>query len=107
MNLISGFSGELQEKLLVATTEDASDMKESLSRLQAAWTSGDIEKMDTVVRESSHMPEQITRMMLTDRNPHMADVVERFLKGKEQAFMVVGAAHMIGKDGVVSILQKR
>ena len=37
----------------------------------------------------------------------MADVAEQFLKGKEQAFLVVGAAHMVGKDGVVSLLQKR
>jgi uncharacterized protein YbaP (TraB family) len=37
----------------------------------------------------------------------MADVTEQFLKGKDQAFMIVGAAHMVGKDGVVNILRKR
>ena len=37
----------------------------------------------------------------------MADVAEQFLKGKEPAFVVVGAAHMVGQDGVVRILQKR
>ena len=38
---------------------------------------------------------------------HMADVAEQFLKGKEQAFLVVGAAHLVGKEGVVTILVKR
>ncbi len=107
INLISGFSDELQEKLLVSATEEAADMQDNIKRLQASWSSGDMEKMDSQIRETSRTPEQITKMMLADRNPHMADVAEQFLKGKEQAFMVVGAAHMVGKDGIVSILQKR
>ena len=37
----------------------------------------------------------------------MADVAEQFLKGKEQAFVVVGAGHMVGPGGVVRILEKR
>jgi uncharacterized protein YbaP (TraB family) len=45
--------------------------------------------------------------MLQDRNVRMADATEQFLKGKERAFVVVGAAHMVGPDGVVRILEKR
>jgi uncharacterized protein YbaP (TraB family) len=107
VNLISGFSDDLQEKFLVSATEDAGDMLATLKRLQDAWSSGDVPGMDSLIHETSHTPEQIAKLMLTDRNPHMADAAEQFLKGKEQAFVVVGAAHMVGKDGVVSILQKR
>jgi len=106
-NLVSGFSDEMQEKFLVSATEDAAAMQERLKTIQALWSSGDSEKMDTMLHETSHAPSQISKMMLEDRNPHMADVAEQFLKGKDRAFMVVGAAHMVGKDGVVSILQKR
>jgi uncharacterized protein YbaP (TraB family) len=106
-NLISGFSDELQEKLLAAATQDAADMPETMKRVQASWASGDMEKLDAMLHETSHSPEEINKMMLADRNPHMADVAEQFLKGKEQAFVVVGAAHMVGKDGIVSILHKR
>ena len=38
---------------------------------------------------------------------HMADAAEQFLKGKEPAFLVVGAAHLVGKDGVAAILAQR
>jgi uncharacterized protein YbaP (TraB family) len=37
----------------------------------------------------------------------MAGVAEQFLNGKEQVFVVVGAAHMAGKDGIVAILEKQ
>ena len=107
-NFLSGLSDELQEKLLISSTEDAAELQESIvKRLVAYWTSGDIEKLESLTRESSHMPEEVKKVMETDRNPHMADVAEQFLKGGEQAFLVVGVGHMTGKDGIVSILQKR
>ena len=36
-----------------------------------------------------------------------AEMDVQFLKGKETAFVVVGAAHMVGADGVVKLLEKR
>jgi uncharacterized protein len=44
--------------------------------------------------------------LLLDRNLHKADVAEQFFNGKEQEFVVVGAAHVVARDGVVSILEK-
>ncbi len=107
IDLLSGFSDELQEKLLAASAEEGMDMSANLKRMQDAWASGDADKLDAITREATHTPPEITRALLEDRNPHMADVAEQFLKGKEQAFLVVGAAHMVGKDGLAAILAKR
>jgi len=75
--------------------------------MRDAWSSGDADKLDAITRETTKTPEQITRAILQDRNPHMADTAEQFLKGKEQAFLVVGAAHLVGKEGVAAILARR
>ena len=107
IDLLSGFSDDLQEKLLAASAEEGMDMSANLKRMQDAWASGDADKLDAITREATHTPPEITRALLEDRNPHMADVAEQFLKGKEQAFLVVGAAHMVGKDGLAAILAKR
>jgi uncharacterized protein YbaP (TraB family) len=107
IDLLSGFSDDLQEKFLAAAAEEGLDMTANLKRLQAAWSSGDADALDAITQESTHTPEQITRALLQDRNPHMADAAVEYLKGKETAFLVVGAAHMVGKDGIVSLLKKR
>ena len=107
IDLVSGFSPSLQEQFLSAAVEDAADEEGNLKRLQDAWFTGDAQKLDALIRESSKMPEEINKALLKDRNPHMADAAVQFLKGKEQAFLVVGAAHLVGPDGVVSLLQKR
>jgi uncharacterized protein YbaP (TraB family) len=107
IDLLSGFSDELQEKFLAAAAEEGLDMTKNLKRLQDAWNSGDADTLDAITREATHTPEQIRRALLQDRNPRMADAAVEYLKGKETAFLVVGAAHMVGKDGIVSILKKR
>ena len=107
ISLLSGFPDDLQEKFLTSSLEEGIDMQENLKRLREAWSAGDADKLDAVTRESTKTPEKITRALLQDRNPHMADAAEKFLKGKEQAFVIVGAAHMVGKDGVVADLRRR
>jgi uncharacterized protein len=107
IDLLSGFSDDLQEKFLAAAVEEGIDTESSLKRMRDAWSSGDADQLDAITRESSKTPEKISRALLQDRNPHMADAAEQFLKGKEQAFLIVGAAHMVGKDGIVALLEKR
>ncbi|MDE3165900.1 MAG: TraB/GumN family protein [Acidobacteriota bacterium] len=107
IDLLSGFSPELQEKLLAASADEGLDMQDTVKRLQDAWISGDAGKLEAITEESTRTPPEITRAVLQDRNPHMADAAETCLKGKQQAFLVVGAAHMLGKDGIVALLEKR
>ncbi|MBS1857359.1 MAG: TraB/GumN family protein [Acidobacteria bacterium] len=107
IDLLSGFAPDLQEKLLAASAEEGLDMQASLKRMQEAWAAGDTGKLEAITKESTRTPEAITRALLQDRNPHMADAAETCLKGKEQAFLVVGAAHMVGKEGVPALLEKR
>ncbi len=64
--------------------------------------------MDRLNAEIATGPAEVRRAaMLQDRNPHMADVAEQYLKSKEIAFVMVGAAHLVGVDGVLRILEKR
>lgn len=107
MDLISGFSDEDQDKLLAASAEEGLQMEDKTQRIREVWSSGDTVRLEAITRESTKTPEKITRAILQDRNPHMADVAEQFLKGKETTFLIVGAAHMVGKEGIVALLQQR
>jgi uncharacterized protein YbaP (TraB family) len=105
ITLLSDFPAELQEKYMASALEDGG--LEKVKRIQDVWMAGDPVALDALIHEKSSTPDEITRGMLEDRNPHMADVAEQHLKGKETAFMVVGAAHMVGAEGVVKLLEKR
>ena len=106
LNLLSGFSDELQGKFLASSLEQASKSIEQGKKIREVSLAGDADKVEAALNEDEGPPE-ISKVLLQDRNPHMADVAERFLEGKDQALIVVGAAHLVGKDGVVRILENR
>jgi uncharacterized protein YbaP (TraB family) len=106
LNLLSGFSDEVQGKFLASAIEQAGKSIDHSKKIQELWMSGNAAKLEAAINEDEGPPE-VEKVLLHDRNPHMADVVERYLKGKDQAIVVVGAAHLVGKDGVVSLLEKR
>ena len=105
MKLVSGITAEMLEKSLAAPSNQ--DPQEYIKQIQQAWMSGDTAQLEKVIQSQPSDPVEFAKSMLQDRNLRMADSAERFLKGKEPAFVVVGAAHMVGPDGVVRILQKR
>ena len=106
LNLLSGFSDAVQAKFLDSAIDQANDSIEHGKKIEEIWMSGDAAKLEAALNEDSGPPE-VTEALLTDRNPHMADIAEQYLKGKDPAFLVVGAAHLVGKDGVIADLRKR
>ncbi len=106
MNLLAGFSDDVQAKELASAIDQANKSIDHLKKVEDLWKAGDPDKIDAALHEEAGPPE-VEKALLTDRNPHMADVAEQYLKGKDQAFMVVGAAHLVGKGGVVAMLEKR
>ncbi len=106
MNLLSGFSDDVQAALLASSLKQAGKSLDQSKKVQDLWLRGDAAKVEAALHEDAGPPE-VEKVLLYDRNPHMADVAEQYLKGKDQAFLVVGAAHLVGKEGVVSLLEKR
>jgi uncharacterized protein YbaP (TraB family) len=94
----------LERSVAASANQDPQDYAK---RIQQAWTSGDTGQMEKIVQEQTSDAVEFAKAMLDDRNLQMADAAERFLKGKETAFVVVGAGHMLGRDGLVRILEKR
>ncbi len=86
--------------------ESASSVSED-SKLEKLWMAGDADALNSAISKNPPKLTKLMRAIREDRNPHMADVAEKYLKGDGACFFVVGAAHLIGKEGVVALLQKR
>lgn len=103
LKLLSSFSEEEQIKGLDAALKEGEDQAEKLER---AYFAAD---QDTLLKmiEEDNGSQSATQKMIYDRNPKMADGVETCMKTAAPCFVVVGAAHLIGDQGVVHILQGR
>jgi uncharacterized protein YbaP (TraB family) len=105
--LFSGASEQDQLELLTVSLSQVDKTQEFIQKMQSAYLSGDAGKLLAVVNEQDTLPKALRKKLIDDRNLAMADKVEGYLKGSEQVFVVVGAAHVVGDTGIVKLLKNK
>jgi uncharacterized protein YbaP (TraB family) len=110
MSLMNGLSEREQELFLLYTLKGLAELREESDGMIKAWRTGDEKGMEALVtRALNESPElrPVFERLITRRNREMSVKVGRFLSGKATVFVVVGAAHLVGKEGVIQILRNK
>jgi uncharacterized protein len=108
LNLLSGFSDKDQELFLLYTLKDLKILEQELGKLTRAWTSGDTKAMESILTRSVSEDRRLSfifEKLIYERNRKMVSKIEDFLRTKETHFVVVGAGHLVGDQGIIEILK--
>lgn len=103
----------LPDELMILLLEDYVEnpmTREAGDLLFEAWEDGDAAAMETLLFESlSEEPllEPYYDVLIYERNVTMAETIEGFLAEDETYFVVVGAGHLVGEQGIVALLAER
>jgi two-component SAPR family response regulator len=97
----------LAEALMLITFINAGRDSGQGVNLFDAWHRGDIELLTKSARESYRDFPLMADRFLSARNRNWIPKIEEFLRSGKMYFVVVGAAHLGGTDGVVSLLRAR
>lgn len=73
-------------------------------KIEDAYRKGDLDAMDSL-NKISYQSKNFEKYMLTDRNVIMANNMDSIMK-KHSLFTAIGAAHLPGDKGVISLLKK-
>ena len=107
ITLFDELSNDLQVFLLQDIVENLPTKKE-LEKLYDAWEEGDSLEMEALIMEGvEDSPElqMINKKLLDERNFLMVEKIEGFLQNDETYFVVVGAGHLIGENGIINLLK--
>ena len=107
LGLFTGLAKEDQDAMLKETIEDIAASKAILAEFTEAWQTGDIKRMDKFLLETMRQYPQIHKKLLLDRNKNWVGALEKQFASTKNVLVVVGAAHLIGKDSVVDLLSKK
>lgn len=77
----------------------------NLDRLIAAWRSGEMEVLNDIIRGEMADDAPERKALLTDRNRNWIPAIEAALAENKTSFFLVGTAHLIGTESVVSLLE--
>jgi uncharacterized protein YbaP (TraB family) len=108
IELLSGFSDEEQEIFLYSTMMNSNIIRNDINMILEAWTTGNAGGIESILEKSMRVDADMTAIaekMIYKRNRNMSSKIEEFLKTEKTYFVVVGAGHLVGKDGIVEILK--
>lgn len=112
LELLSGFSEELQIKFLESALDEMSTFKEKYDSMVQAWRDDNVKKMTEIInKEMKDTPDlkPVYDKLIRDRNVTMTVKIDGWLKQdkKETYFIVVGAGHIVDEDGIAEMLKKK
>jgi len=108
LSLLSNFSDKDQELFLLYTLKDLDILEQELGKLTRAWTSGDTKGMESILTRSVSEDKRfssILEKLIYERNRKMVSRIEDYLKAKETYFVIVGAGHLVGDQGIIELLK--
>ncbi|MEQ9620030.1 MAG: TraB/GumN family protein [Deltaproteobacteria bacterium] len=107
VDLLASVGGDKQDELLLQTLTELDLMEEEINKLIAAWSSGDDERFETIIFKSYEGYPEIYERLIVERNKNWLPRIEEFTGAGENYMVVVGSAHLVGKDGLINLLRKK
>jgi len=110
MEVLSSASDKQQEMDLVVTLDNLDDMAETMTTLRRLWQQGDAEQLYEAMKiDSKKYPgfDKQWEALLDKRNVKMAKKIKSYLASDDIYFVVVGALHIGGKNGLLDLLSKQ
>jgi len=104
--VFSGLTDRQSEALLLLTFIPQVNARGN-DYIMSAWRRGDIEVLARSTRDAYREFPAFGERILGARNRRWAPKLEGYLKSGQTYFVVVGAAHLLGKDGLPVLLAKK
>ncbi len=107
LEVFSGLSDRSSEAYLLFTLIPADKSSPNFDRMLNAWREGDIDFLaNSVYSDFKDFPAMAERL-LAARNRNWIPKIEEYIRSGQTYFVVVGAAHLGRRDGVIAMLKAR
>jgi uncharacterized protein len=102
-----GLSMPLQDRMLSETLKEMETTQAAVGELARAWKAGDAPAIEQIVLRDLKSEPQMYQRLLVDRNRTWLPKIELLFARPRPAFVVVGAAHLVGRDGLLQMLRAK
>jgi uncharacterized protein YbaP (TraB family) len=106
LHMLADLPPKLQTAFLVQTLTEADQVETELDKMMAAWRTGNTVALEKLLLSIQDSPE-IYRALIVDRNRRWMTRLNEMLTAQQDYLVVVGAMHLVGKDGLLKLLEQR
>jgi hypothetical protein len=106
LGILNGFSKEEGEWFMKQTLKDLDNVKGESAEMIRYWETGEGDKLAQMLDKGLKESAAIYKRLVTDRNRNWIPKIEELARGDKNAIIIVGAGHLVGKEGLVESLKK-
>ncbi len=110
IGIFDSFSDKENDMFLLSTLNEADSLNANVEAMVNSWQSGDIEAVTRMVTENRNKEpelEDIFKILIDKRNISMSEKIGKWLNKGGRYFVIVGAAHLIGENGIINLLRRK
>lgn len=94
-----------QRALLTRAAQKAGTAEEEVAALTASWARGDIAALEKVINDDVDAVPAARTAIITDRNRRWTAWIKQRMARPGTVMLAVGAGHLVGQDGVPTMLE--
>jgi uncharacterized protein YbaP (TraB family) len=107
LNLFAEMVDLQQESFLRQTLEELEVIATMASDMVDAWTAGDLDKMDSIMKMSFKEHPDIYDRFVVERNKKWISKIEHLINQDGNAMVIVGAGHLVGTKNLLDLLRAK
>jgi len=107
LSLMTQMTRKQEEMMLRQTLKDLEVIEKDAANLVKYWENGDVKKLDSFITASLKDFPEIYDRWFVSRNKRWLAEIKKLIGKNENVFIVVGAGHLVGRDGLVELLGKQ
>jgi uncharacterized protein YbaP (TraB family) len=107
LSRFDGLALDQQARLLAQTIDEIESETLNVVKLVDAWKTGDVATLEKLAMADVDKDPFLYQRFLVERNRNWMPIIESLFNRQGRAFVVVGAAHLIGPDGLVQMLKAK
>ena len=107
LGMFSHLSLAQQRRLLLYTIDDVDDTPQMFDDIVSAWRRGDAVALNALLAKGFEEFPELYGPLTSDRNHRWMKVLTGLIGEQQDYLVVVGALHLVGKDGIIELLRRR
>lgn len=107
LGTLAGLPAKQQREFLVYSVEDSERATREIDAMLKAWRAGDVAALDKLLAEGMEKYPDVYRPLTVERNRKWIASIEELLDDEDDYLVVVGTLHLVGKDSVIELLEKK
>lgn len=96
-----------ENEFITYSLEDMNTIEQDFTMLVNAWRSGNTQGLEKMMLKNLTVMPDLYQTMLVDRNNSWLPIIEQHANANQTTLVLVGAAHLVGKDGILQNMQRR